>query len=338
MAKVLLTGGSGFIAAHVLNALLHRGYTVVTTVRSKEKGDQILAAHTDVVAQSRLTYAIVSDISQKNAFDSALANQPGAPFDYVIHTASPFPASFENPLKDVLEPAVNGTNGILQSVKQFAPSVKRVVITSSFAAMLDHKNPPKTYDETVWNPVTWDEAVNDHSLTYRGSKTFAERAAWDFVEKEKPNFDVVALNPPMVYGPVVHHLGSLSRLNTSNMRIRDFIQGKHRDNELPPTRNYLFTDVRDLALAHVKAIEVPEAGGKRFFVTAGHYTNKRIVDAIRETHPELSSRLAQNPIDDLPADVYGYDNSRVKEVLGIEFRSLKECIGDATTSLLEEGA
>ncbi|CAG9950460.1 unnamed protein product [Clonostachys rosea f. rosea IK726] len=103
MAKVLLTGGSGFIAAHVLNALLHRGYTVVTTVRSKEKGDQILAAHTDVVAQSRLSYAIVSDISQKNAFDTALANQPGAPFDYVIHTASPFPASFEEPLKDVLE-------------------------------------------------------------------------------------------------------------------------------------------------------------------------------------------------------------------------------------------
>ncbi|CAG9950463.1 unnamed protein product [Clonostachys rosea f. rosea IK726] len=237
MAKVLLTGGSGFIAAHVLNALLHRGYTVVTTVRSKEKGDQILAAHTDVVAQSRLSYAIVSDISQKNAFDTVSLGQPTRrPFDYVIHTASPFPASFEEPLKDVLEPAVNGTNGILQSVKKFAPSVKRVVITSSFAAMLDHKSPPKVYDETVWNPVTWDEAVNDHSLTYRGSKTFAGTRGMGLCRKGKTKLRCCCTESPNGLRPVVHHLGSLSRLNTSNMRIRDFIQGKHQDNKLPPTR------------------------------------------------------------------------------------------------------
>jgi nucleoside-diphosphate-sugar epimerase len=149
---------------------------------------------------------------------------------------------------------------------------------------------------------------------------------------------LVALNPPLVYGPVAHHLASLEHLNTSNQRIRDFMQGKTvaggAGNELPPTGTFLFTDVRDLALAHVRAIEVPEAGGKRFFITAGHYSNKKIVDMIKETHPELASRLPENPIDDFPDDVYGYDNSRARNILGIEFRSLRESIGDTVTSLL----
>lgn len=156
--------------------------------------------------------------------------------------------------------------------------------------------------------------------------------------EQRPGFDLVTLNPPLVYGPVIHHLESLDRLNTSNLKIRDFVQGKVKGDTLPPTGTYLFTDVRDLALAHVKAMEVHEAGGKRFFITGGHYSNKRIVDAIRMTHPELSPKLPKNPIDDFPADVYGYDNSRARDILGINFRSLTSCIGDTTASLLSLGA
>jgi nucleoside-diphosphate-sugar epimerase len=169
-------------------------------------------------------------------------------------------------------------------------------------------------------------------------QTFAERAAWDFVEKEKPNFDVATMNPPLVFGPIVHYLNSLDSLNTSNERIRDFIQGKFTDDELPPTGTFLWIDVRDLALAHVRAIEVPEAGGNRFFVTAGHFTNKKVVEAIRESHPELSSKLPKNPIDDLPADIYSYDNSKTSKVLGISFRTLEESVKDTVDSLLKVGA
>ena len=107
------------------------------------------------------------------------------------------------------------------------------------------------------------------------------------MEDETPIFDLVTMNPPLVYGPIAHHLENLGSLNTSNTRIRDFVQGKVTTNELPPTGTYLFVDVRDLALAHVRAIEVPEAGGKRFFMVGGHCSHKRIVDAIRETHPGL---------------------------------------------------
>jgi nucleoside-diphosphate-sugar epimerase len=116
------------------------------------------------------------------------------------------------------------------------------------------------------------------------------------------------------------------------------IQGKFADSPLPPSGTFLFTDVRDLALAHMRAIEVPEAGGKRFFITAGYYSNKRIVDTIRETHPEIAPRLPQNPDDDFAKDVYEYDNSRARELLGIEFRSLRDCISDTAASLIKLGA
>ncbi|RSL86236.1 hypothetical protein CEP51_002926 [Fusarium floridanum] len=332
MSKVLLTGGSGFVAAHVVKTLLERGHTVVATVRSKSKGDQMLAGHGGTQVE-RLSYVIVSDIASRGAFDKAVQSNP--PFDYVIHTASPFHDNWRDPAKDVLNPAIDGTTGILKAIQKYAPQVKRVVLTSSFAAIVNTASPPKVYDESSWNPITWDEAVAKRSLVYRGSKKLAEEAAWKFMEDEKPSFDLATMNPPLVYGPIAHHLKNLDSLNTSNTRIRDFIQGKVMTDELPPTGTYLFVDVRDLALAHVRAIEVAEAGGKRFFIVGGHCSHKRIVDAIRETHPELASKLPKDPIDDFPADVYGYDNSRARELLGIEFRSLRECIGDTAASLLK---
>ncbi|KAM5343721.1 hypothetical protein ACJ41O_012258 [Fusarium nematophilum] len=303
--------------------------------RSKDKGDRIIAEHGST-SRGDLDYIIVPDIAREGAFDGAVQSQP--PFEYVIHTASPFPDAFEDPIKGVLDPAVKGTTGILGAIRDHAPKVKRVVLTSSFAAIVNTASPPRVYDETSWNPIIWDEAVADTSLTYRGSKKLAEQAAWDFMEKEKPMFDLVTMNPPLVYGPIAHHLESLSSLNTSNQRIRDFIQGNITGNKLPPTGTFLFTDVRDLALAHARAISVPQAGGNRFFITAGHCSNKQIVEAIRETHPELTDRLPGSPVDDFPENVYGYDNSRARQILGIEFRSLTDCIGDTVTSLLKVGA
>lgn len=97
-----------------------------------------------------------------------MQSQP--PFDYVIHTASPFHHDFSDPIEGILDPALKGTTGILRAIKAYAPEVKRVVVTSSFAAIVNPKSHPKVYDETSWNPVTWDEAVADRSATYRGSK------------------------------------------------------------------------------------------------------------------------------------------------------------------------
>ena len=91
------------------------------------------------------------------------------PFDYVLHTASPFHFNVQDPVKDFLDPAIKGTTGILHAVKTYAPEVKRVVITSSFAAIVNSKQHPRVYSEENWNPVTWEEAM-DPSNVYRASK------------------------------------------------------------------------------------------------------------------------------------------------------------------------
>lgn len=65
MSRVLLTGGSGFIATHVLETLLARGHSVVTTVRSQQKAQAILEAHPEL-QKDRLDCAIVEDMSQAN--------------------------------------------------------------------------------------------------------------------------------------------------------------------------------------------------------------------------------------------------------------------------------
>ncbi|KAL3478888.1 NAD(P)-binding protein [Aspergillus californicus] len=335
MTRTLLTGGSGFIAAHVLNALLKHGHSVVTTVRSQKKADQIKASHPGM-SKENLDFVIVPDISAAVAFDQAVVSDP--PFEAVIHTASPFRLNVQDVKKDILDPAVNGTVGLLKAIKNNAPSVKRVVVTSSGAAILDFSKPQTyTFTEADWNLMTWEEATSNPLNAYRASKVFAEKAAWDFVEQEKPQFSLTSLNPTMVYGPIIHHLKDLDALNASNERIRDIAFGKAKDG-LPYTGVFLWVDVRDLALAHVLAIEKPEAGGQRFCLSPGHYTNKEIAEVIREEFPELRDGL---PTGDAlksgdypsPNGWYGYDSSRSREVLGVTYRSFRECIVDTVNSL-----
>ena len=351
------------------------------TVRSDEKGRKILDAHPDTPKES-LSYVIVDDIAQDGAFNdvsppnfhllaqkyksprstsyiiltlpSPQAVQSTPPFNFVIHTASPFHLHIQDPIKDLLDPAIKGTTGILTAIKAHAPTVKRVVITSSSATIINPFNHAKVYDETIWGITTWEEAMNPR-LAYRASKVshpgqetqpldadrleiYAERAAWEFIETEAPAFDLAVINPPLVFGPVARSLPHLDALNTSNHRIRDLIRGTAAG-ALPPTGPvFLWVDVRDAARAHVRAIEVPAAGRQRFFVVAGHFSNKRIADIIRESHPEMASKLPpEDAADDMPADVYGFDNKKSREVLGLEYRDLKTCVDDAVQSMMEVG-
>lgn len=330
--KVFVTGGSGFIAAHCIDQLLQRDHSVVCSVRSDLKGQQVLKANPEV-PPSKLSYVIVDDVAKDRAFDDAVKSEP--PFDAVLHTASPFHLNIEHP-KELLEPAIKGTTGILQAVKRFAPSVKRVVVTSSFAAMLNAAHHPKTYEEAIWNPITWDEALLNAGNAYRASKVFAEKAAWDFVEKEKPSFDIVTLNPPLVLGPVAHSLSSLGNINTSNKRIVDIIQGNCKEGLPPSLGVYLWADVRDVAMAHVLAAEVSEAGGKRFLIAADSYVvNADIAQVIKDKFAGLAHQLPTVLERESLQDVYGYDNSRSKEVLGVQYRNLDACVVDTVDSLLQ---
>ena len=230
---ILLTGASGFLAAHVLNSLLRHGYSVRGTVRNEGSASKVRKTHSHLLNgdDSRLSFAIVQDIVKPGAFDEAVKGVDG-----VIHTASPFQLQVEDNERDLLEPALKGTTEILKAVQKNAPQVKRVVITSSFASIVDlsqGNRPGYTYSEKDWNPVTYEQAKTaDGGTAYCASKTFAEKAAWDFVKTEKPNFDLAAICPPMVYGPLEND-ASLAHLNTSSADIYRFMNGSQE--EVGPT-------------------------------------------------------------------------------------------------------
>ncbi|KAI1117884.1 3-beta hydroxysteroid dehydrogenase/isomerase family protein [Nemania sp. NC0429] len=329
MPRVLLTGGSGFIAAHVLESLLSNGHSVVTTVRSEQKGQNILESHKQY-GKDKLSFVVVEDIVKPRAFDAAVVSDP--PFDAAIHCASPyhFNAKTHDEIHHLITTAVEGTTGILKAIKAHAPSVKRVIITSSYAAMVDYGKPlPHVYTEADWNPITQEQAYSSAPFAYLASKTFAEKAAWAFVRDERPNFTLTTMNPPMVYGPVIHSLSSLDSINTSNARFVSLLRGSP-STPCPPTVNYLFVDVRDLALAHVLALEKPEAANQRFLVTAGNYSNAEIAQVISEEYPEYKDRMPVGEAlksGERPATgVNGYDNRKSIDVLGMQYRTLKESV------------
>jgi nucleoside-diphosphate-sugar epimerase len=244
---------------------------------------------------------------------------------------------------------VIGTTGILRAIARSAPTVRRVVVTSSFAAIVDnaHINDPNhIFSEASWNPVTLEEVEKAPQKAYRASKKLAERAAWDFVQDPaggKGKFELVTINPPMVYGPVPKFLHSLDAINTSNERFVDCLRGKWRDEIADIGPVFLWVDVRDVAEAHVKAgLELPEAAGKRLFCTAGTYSNAEIAGIIRKHFPEDAERLPTDatPGGELPpADKrFKWDNSATNALLGINWASLEQSVVDTVKSLKKLGA
>ncbi|KAM0248834.1 hypothetical protein ACHAQJ_009298 [Trichoderma viride] len=347
MTKVLLTGGSGFIAAHILEQLLAKNYTVITTVRSETKAEQIRQAHAESVNKKRLTVAVVPDIAVLTAFDdlvAQIASGPDGDLEYVIHTASPLFFTFTDAMKEIITPALNGTRGILEAVKRSAPSVKRVVITSSFAAILSEEHftdPNTTFSEATWNPSTVADANRSIATGYHVSKVASERLAWDFIKNEKPNFDLVTVNPPLVIGPVAHSLASIDAINASNERLAHLLRGKWKTQIEDTGPVDLYIDVRDTALAHIKAFELPEAGGHRLFTVAGRTSNQEYVKIVREHFPDFADRLpgpdvpGGEPVDENKA--YKWNCDETDKLLNIKWIPVEKSLIDAVNSLKGKG-
>ena len=307
-------------------------HIVVFTVRSEEKGKAVLDRHPDT-PQSKLSYIIVKDISQPNAFEWAVRSWPH--FEAVIHTASPYHYNIQDAKKDMLDPAVIGTTGLLKAIKQSAPSVKRVVLTSSITTMMttliDPDSPHKTVSEQDWSPITWDEALkSEGAIAYFASKKFAEKAAWEFMEKEQPNFTLSTINPGQAMGPIFPWFTPIDKVNTSNLIIRDMFLGKYKKG-LPQTGLYPWVDVRDVALAHVKAAESEEAAGKRFSCVVGHMINVDAAQIIIDNFPEYRFRLPELKRG-FSEYLYRLDNTN-KDILGLKYKQLNKCVYDTVKSI-----
>jgi nucleoside-diphosphate-sugar epimerase len=337
--RVLLTGANGFLGSHILSELLNNGFFVRGVVRSQSKADQIAKDFPSF--KSQLDFGIVPDMTVPGAFDKVVKATP--PFDAVLHQASPFLFSVIGSNSEFLDPAVKGTTEILKAIKAHAPEVKRVIYTSSCAAVLNfdapvETTPQKVYTEEDWYPIAYSQAlVGSKAEAYRASKKFAELAAWDFVKTEKPNFDFVSLNPPMIYGPLKHTVSNIKDVNESNARIySNFINSK-KDAPLPPNGVHMYVDVRDLAVAHVRAVTTPEAGGQRIIVSSKKASSQDISNILRKSFPELEERtpIGTPETDSLPEGAYTISNEKVKKLLGLDFRSDEECFVELGRQLLE---
>lgn len=227
-------------------------------------------------------------------------------------------------------PAINGTKSVLRAAAS-NPLIQRVVITSSFASVIDidRKAPPHfTYTAEDWNPLTLAEAVDKTSsavVAYRGSKKFAELAGWEFVKKENPRFGLVTLCPPMVFGPFVHPVQRLEDLSDSISNLWKIVNG----GQLPVARVPFWVDVRDLAQAHVEALLKPEAGGKRFTIASPErFSYEKAARIIMDGIGRGKTRVVQ-PIPNQEIDEsYDLDGQTVENELGLKYRSFQKSVMD----------
>jgi len=327
---VLVTGASGFVAAHVLVAFLEAGFHVRGAVRSQSTADKVRKTHGKY--GDALSFAIVPDMGAPGAFDEAVKGVDG-----VIHTASPFILGATDFEKELYEPAVNGTLSVLRAVKDNNPAVKRIVITSSFASIMDFSKgsrPGYSYTEADWNPMTREEARSAGPVAaYLVSKTLAEKAAFDFVANEKPNFSISTLTPPMVYGPIAHSVKSMDALNTSSADLYRLFNGTLTS--VPETGFWAYVDVRDLAKAHLLSYTSAAAANKRYLISGAPYSYQIFCDIIRKRFPELKASTPEGDAGKPLPDVYKLDTSAAKRDLGIEFLGIEDTVVDAVTSLRE---
>ncbi|KAJ5640029.1 uncharacterized protein N7484_007891 [Penicillium longicatenatum] len=339
---VLVTGSTGFIGAHVVDNLLARGYRVRGATRSAQKGEQMKAARPHYA--SKLDFVVVEDFTKTGVFDSAMDG-----IDGVIHVASvhtrvnkpqPFFYNTTNNEQELILPAINGVKSILSASAKPGSKIQRIVLTSSFASVVDiNRTPPPgfTYTGADWNPLTYETAIDPSStsvVAYRGSKKFAELAAWDFIKNEKPQFDLVTLCPPMVFGPVVHPVPNIESLNESNSDLWSVAAGA---DPLPGARVSAWIDARDLADAHVRALITPEAGGKRYVPASPEpFSYEYVADIMKAEFEWAKDTVTDGYAAGVkPSASYEVDGETVARELGVEYRSFKETVVDLVKQVKE---
>ncbi|EJL87516.1 nucleoside-diphosphate-sugar epimerase [Herbaspirillum sp. CF444] len=335
---VLVTGGSGFIGAHCIVQLLEAGYRVRTTLRSLSREAEVRAMlHAGGVQSDAGLSFVTADLLKDAGWAEAVA---GCAF--VLHVASPFPASVPKHEDDLIVPAREGTLRVLRAARD--AGVRRVVLTSSFAAV-GYGMPDTSQPFTEEN---WTNPDAPQVAAYYKSKTLAERAAWDFIAREGGALELSVVNPVGVFGPA---LGA--DVSTSIEIIRRMMDG-----EMPglPRITFSIVDVRDVAQLHLLAMTDPAATGQRFLAVAGE--SIPLQEVARMLKARMGKAAARVPTRLLPnwllrvlalldrsvalvvpelGKVRQVSNDKARRVLGWAPRSNEEAIVASAQSLLALG-
>jgi nucleoside-diphosphate-sugar epimerase len=333
--KLLVTGASGFIGTHCILELLNNGYHVRGTVRKLDRSEQIRAIlknHTKNTDRLEFTQAELTDPGNWEEV------MPGC--SCVLHIASPVPIIQPKNADEVIIPAREGALNVLKAAKK--QGVSRVVMTSSVAAVFGKGRE----GSRVYSELDWTDTDDPDQSPYSLSKTFAEKAAWEFVEEQGAP-ELVVINPSVVFGPALE-----SDYGSSLEIIYKLLKGKY---PMVPKLGFEIVDVRDVAVLHRLAYESPEAPGRRFLCSSGFRWLKEMSIFLRENFPEYRKKI---PVREMPnpllkiisifdrsvANFVPYlevkkevDFSPAHKVLGWQPRSPEEAIEAGARSLIELG-
>lgn len=335
--SVLVTGAGGFIASHIIKQLQEEGYKVRGTLRSLEDEEKVKRLNELCPEAAHKLELVEADLTKAESWEPAVKD-----ITYVIHVASPFPSVQPKDENEVIQPAVDGTQAILKACVQ-AKSVKKVVMTSSSVAVhFGQSEANKAYTEEDWMEP-------DTLNAYGKSKTMAEKAAWEYV-KELPDEDKIELaviNPAYVMGPVISGSQCVSMDVIKRLMERSMM--------FLPKLNFSIVDVRDVATAHIKAMTTQEASGKRFLLVNENMWMKEMAQVLAK---EFKNRGYNVPTTNYPnamlhmigmvnknvkaiipqcGKVTKFDNSRMKDVLGITPCEAKDTLMDMAYSMIEGG-
>jgi len=298
MTTVLVTGGSGFIASHTILQLLAAGYRVRTTVRnlSRESGVRAMLKNAGGDPGDQLSF-VAAELMSDTGWPAAVSG-----CEYVLHIASPCPSQVPKDENELIVPAREGALRVLRASRD--AGVTRVVLTSSFAAIgYGHAE-----RQTVFTEKDWTNPAGDDVMPYTKSKTLAERAAWDFINREGAGLELAVVNPVGVFGPV---LGP--DYATSIMLVEKMMNGA-----LPGVPRMCFgvVDVRDVADLHLRAMTNPAAKGERFLAVAGDFMwLTEIARVLKDRMGDRARRVTARQLPDWLVRLARFKDPAVKQII-----------------------
>jgi len=331
MEKVLVTGATGYIGLHCIHQLLNQGYAVNGSVRSPERKNEVVdALHGHNTSTENLNLYTLN-LTEDSGWDKAMEG-----CDFLLHVASPI--SLERTDEAYYnKPEIDGVQRVQKKKKKY--NIKKVVLTSSVAAIFDTLEKKDVYDESDWS-----DPDNPYISAYSKSKTLAEKAAWEFWKTEGHPFDLAVINPALVVGASIS-----GDIGESNKAVEMVASGR-----MPVAVPLMFgyVDVRDVAAAHILAMQNPASNGERFALVEKDLWYTDVAKILRENGfdkaptigiPVWLAKILANFNKELKLTLpylgrkRSIKNTKAREKLGWNPRPAEESILDIANQMKELG-